>query len=383
MTVLLLIRKPLWAAIGAVMAFIAVLGLGGLLFAWSGLYSVAASSGHWDITRWLLHFSMRSSVRTHALGIEVPDLDAPRLVRQGAGHFHTGCAPCHGTVEGDPPIIPRDMTPHPPLLGPVIDEWEDEQLFWLVKHGIKYTGMPAWPSQVRDDEVWAMVAFLNQLPELDVETYRQLALGDARDPEFDPELDEMAEPRLAALGGLSTVTLDSCARCHGSDGLGGDAGAFPYLAGQSEEYLYLSLQSYAAGRRASGIMQPIADGLTERQQRALAAFFAELPPGGAGAGDLDPELVALGARLAEQGAPEDAVPSCLSCHGAPDANPVYPRLAGQPAWYIREQLYLFRDGTRGGTAYADIMRAVADELTDAHIAALAEYYAALGADAPE
>ena len=59
----------------------------------SGLYSVAASSGHWDITHWLLHFSLGSSVRTHALGIEVPDLDAPRLVRQGAGHFHTGCAP--------------------------------------------------------------------------------------------------------------------------------------------------------------------------------------------------------------------------------------------------------------------------------------------------
>lgn len=379
MTVLLLMRKPLWAVVAAVLAFVTMLALGGFLFAWSGLYSVAASSGHWEITRWFLHFTMRSSVRTQALGTEVPDLGHPRLVRQGAGHFHTGCAPCHGTVKGDPPIIPRGMTPHPPLLAPVIDQWENDELFWLVKHGIKYTGMPAWPSLVRDDEVWAMVAFLNELPELNVEGYRRLALGDARDP----GLNELAEPSLDALSGLSSVTVASCARCHGSDGLGGEAGAFPYLAGQSEEYLYQSLQSYAAGRRASGIMQPIADGLTERQQRSLASLFAGLPPGGAGVGDSDPALVALGARLAARGAPEEAVPSCLACHDSPDANPVYPRLAGQPAWYIRQQLYLFRDGIRGGTAYADLMQAVADELTDEHIAALAEYYAALAPDAPD
>lgn len=379
MTLLLLTRKPLWAVIVAVLAVIGVLALGGFLFAWSGLYSVAASSGHWDVTRWFLQFTMRSSVRTHALGIEMPDVDAARLVRQGAGHFHTGCAPCHGTVEGDPPMIPRGMTPHPPLLGPVIEQWDDEELFWLVKHGIKYTGMPAWPSQVRDDEVWAMVTFLNELPELDVESYRRLALGDARDA----GLDELAEPRLDALGGLSTITVARCARCHGSDGLGGEAGAFPYLAGQSEEYLYLSLQSYAAGRRASGIMQPIADGLTERQQRALAELFAAMPAGGAGVGNLDRELVALGARLAEQGDADQGVPSCLPCHGAPTANPAYPRLAGQPAWYIRRQLYLFREGIRGGTPYADLMQAVADELTDEHIAALAEYYAALGPDTLE
>ena len=379
MTVLLLMRKPLWAAVAAVVAVVTVLALGGFLFAWSGLYSVAASSGHWEITRRFLHFTMRSSVRTQALGVEVPDLDAPRLFRQGAGHFHTGCAPCHGTVEGDPPMIPRGMTPHPPLLGPVIDEWDDEELFWLVKHGIKYTGMPAWPSQVRDDEVWAMVAFLNQLPELDQEDYLRLALGEAREPGHN----ELTEPSLDAMGGLSTFTVAACARCHGSDGLGGESGAFPYLAGQSEEYLYQSLQSYAAGRRASGIMQPIADGLTDRQQRALANLFAAMPPGGAGVGDIDPELVALGARLARRGAPEEAVPSCLPCHGSPDANPVYPRIAGQPAWYIRQQLYLFRDGVRGGTPYVNLMRDVADELNDEHIAALAEYYSTLEPDSRE
>ena len=80
-----------WFAVGAT-ALIA----GAFLFAWSGLYSVAASRGHWAALDAILEFAMRSSVRTHALGIDVPDLDDPALVERGAGHFQGGCAPCHG-----------------------------------------------------------------------------------------------------------------------------------------------------------------------------------------------------------------------------------------------------------------------------------------------
>lgn len=363
----------------ALVAVLAVAGAG-FLFAWSGIYSVAASAGHWDITRWLLHFAMRSSVRTHTIGIEAPgDLESPRLIEMGAGHYHTGCAPCHGTVAGDPPTIPRGMTPHPPFLPPVVPEWEDDELFWVVKHGIKYTGMPAWPTQVRDDEVWAMVAFLRQMPELEAEGYRRLALGEMSDMGAQGQ----GEPGVEGLGGFSALGIADCARCHGSDGLGRESGAFPKLAGQSEEYLYRSLQSYAVGQRNSGIMQPIADGLSEAQQRALASQFAAMPPGGAAADDLDPDLVELGRKLADPGAPQGGVPSCASCHDSPQASPAYPRLAGQPAWYLEQQLYLFREGTRGGTAYADIMRSVAAGLSDEQIAAAAAYYASRDPVAPE
>lgn len=364
--------RKLKVLVVALAAVVAVAG-GAFMFAWSGLYSVAASAGHWEVTRWFLHFAMRSSVRTHSIGIEAPyDLDAPRLVEMGAGHYQTGCAPCHGTVEGDPPVIPRGMTPHPPLLPPAVSDWEDAELFWLVKHGIKYTGMPAWPSQIRDDEVWAMVAFLRQMPDMDTQTYRRLAFGNADAL----EVERAAEPSLDGLGGSSPLEIANCTRCHGSDGLGRRSGAFPKLAGQSEEYLYLSLQSYAAGRRNSGIMQPIADGLTDAQQRRLASAFAALPPASPEAADVNAELVALGQRLAESGVPEEGVPSCAPCHDSPRANPVYPRLAGQRAWYLEQQLYLFREGTRGGTVYADLMHSVADDLSDDHIAALAAYYAA-------
>jgi Cytochrome C oxidase, cbb3-type, subunit III len=71
------------------------------------------------------------------------------------------------------------MTPPPPYLPPRIPKWEPNELFYIVKHGIKFTGMPAWPALDRDDEVWAMVAFLRQFPKLDADEYRRLAQGEA------------------------------------------------------------------------------------------------------------------------------------------------------------------------------------------------------------
>jgi mono/diheme cytochrome c family protein len=55
------------------------------------------------------------------------------------------------------------MLPQPPDLADVVGEWNNAQLFRIVKHGVRFTGMPAWPMQDRDDEVWAMVAFLREL----------------------------------------------------------------------------------------------------------------------------------------------------------------------------------------------------------------------------
>jgi hypothetical protein len=69
------------------------------------------------------------------------------------------------------------MLPSPPDLSTAVRDWRDRELFWIVKHGIKYTGMPAWVAAQRDDEVWAIVAFLRRLPTLDAAGYRELALG--------------------------------------------------------------------------------------------------------------------------------------------------------------------------------------------------------------
>ena len=138
---------------------------------WSGLYSVAASRGHWAVIEWFLTFAMRNSVKTHASAIEAPPLDNADLVTLGAGAFpqrlrllsrragHADQSDRAGACCRRRPISRRRCA-----------TWRDRELFWIVKHGIKYTGMPAWAAQQRDDEVWALVAFLRRLPALDAQT---------------------------------------------------------------------------------------------------------------------------------------------------------------------------------------------------------------------
>jgi hypothetical protein len=117
----------------------------------SGVVPVKASSGHFRVTRWLLQFAKERSVATQTLGKSSQKLDEPWLVLKGAGHYQSACRPCHGAPDLRPPLVPAQMTPSPPSLAPRIASWEPEELFYIVKHGIKFTGMPAWPSLVRDD----------------------------------------------------------------------------------------------------------------------------------------------------------------------------------------------------------------------------------------
>lgn len=357
------------------LAIIAAAGVAlGMAFAWSGLFNVAASSGHWAITNWFLHYVMRQSVKTHAMGIEVPALDDPALVHRGAGHYAVGCAPCHGAPGQERSPIAREMTPEPPYLPPRIERWKPNHLFWIVRHGVKFTGMPAWAALEREDEVWAMVAFLRQLPRLQPEDYRRLALGEVAErssvPAADDGLDRLADP-------FEPVLAD-CARCHGRDGAGRGVGAFPRLSGQSESYLFATLRAYAQGLRHSGIMQPAAARLSEAEMRRLAAHYANAaashePP----ASDPPDELLAQGEAIARRGVSADGIPACVACHEpGPDGRyPYYPTLRGQTAGYLAEQLRLFRAGRRGGTAFAHIMASIAERLSDQQIDAVAAYFA--------
>jgi cytochrome c553 len=348
------------------------MGTLGAIVVLSGVVPIKASSGHWTITKRFLEFSKRRSVATHSLGITAPPLDDRRLVLRGAGQYDYACRPCHGSPSFDQPRVASRMTPTPPDLRESVRKYDDPALFYIVKHGIKLTGMPAWPSQQRDDEVWAMVAFLRTLPGLDAAAYDALARG---------PVDESPRVPIEALVAPSQVpeaVTDSCARCHGVDGLG--RGAFPVLAGQHAAYLRASLDAYLKGERHSGIMEPVAASLGPDEMQEIAEYYSSLEaaPPLAAPGDAD---VDRGRRIAERGLPEKLVPACMSCHGEHEIrrNPHYPKLAGQYAEYIRQQLRVFRDRKRGGTPYHHIMQRVATQLSDDDIRDVAAYLASLPA----
>ncbi|WP_051329455.1 c-type cytochrome [Geminicoccus roseus] len=344
------LRYLVWAALA--------LALAGLVVAWSGLISVGASSGHWAITNVALHWAMQQSVETRALSVEPPpNLDDPALVRRAARHFETSCAFCHGSPARDGRALPQQMTPPPPLLTRSAEEWTASELFVIVKHGVKFSGMPAWISLARDDEVWAMVSFLRALPRLDAASYLSL-VG--------------VPPEGAAATG--DPVIQNCMACHGADG-GSQDGAFPVIAGQRLAYLRESLHAFADKRRESGIMQFAAAGLSRDDLERAARYYAALPaPEPAG-----PERPgsAEGQVIATRGLPEARVPPCGRCHRRGEVeNPVFPLLDGQEGWYLEAQLHLWKDHARGGTRYAHLMDKVVPGLSPADIEAVAAHFAA-------
>lgn len=243
-----------WKYLAILVIVAPLLGLG---FAWSGLMSVKASTGHWGMTDWFLHWVMRNSIRTAALSIEVPPLDNPALLPPAAGHFETGCAICHGSPAQKASGAVLAMLPPPPDLKTVVPGWSDAELFEIVKHGVRFTGMPAWPAQVRDDEVWDMVAFLRKLPGMDGNAYLQAS----------------GLHGIGTAGEVSPLPI-TCESCHAEKRLNGNS-VIPRLAGQSEAYLLNSLRAYAHGERASGVMKVAVGTLAEESLPELAAYYAK------------------------------------------------------------------------------------------------------------
>lgn len=333
----------------------ATAAIGAFLFAWSGLYNVAASRDHWQVTRKFLEFGLRNSIETQSLGIKVPPLDDPNLVKLGAGHFASGCAVCHGAPGQPASAVFRHMLPSPPSLAEAVRHWDAAELFWIVQNGLKYTGMPAWPAAGRSDEVWAVVAYLRRLPELDAREYRDLANLPSGDP------GEQSSSGVPAL----------CIGCHGDTRSPPISRLVPKLDGLSASYIEFSLRSYRSGSRASGIMQSAASPLDDATIARIAAYYAALPRRAhiAGAAVQDGEL---GRRIAEGGLPRDGIPPCLSCHEG-RARDIFPRLAGQHAPYIVNQLELWRSGLRRDTALGQIMAPIAQRLTPDQIRSVAAY----------
>ena len=360
------VKHPWWTAGGIG----TVLLVGGAVVVLSGVMPIKASSGHWSITARFLDFAKVRSVATHSWGIQAPPLDGEGLLLKGAGHYDVGCYPCHGRPGTGVPAVMAAMTPPPPELSETLSRWSPEELFSIVKHGIKFTGMPAWPVQQRDDEVWAVVSFLRRMPDLDATAYRQLAYGETGvRADITPNLSMVGEspPPLAV--------RDVCWRCHGTDGTGRGPGVFPSLAGQRSDYLYASLRAFRERTRFSGIMSAVAATLSDETMREIAAYYERLPPRAGSPDDASDG----GAAIAARGIPDRDIPACAECHGpsAQPKNPTYPRLAGQHVRYLTSQLELLKEHRRGGSPNVNLMQVFVHRLRQEEIRDVARHYAAL------
>jgi mono/diheme cytochrome c family protein len=141
---------------------------------YSGVYPVSATRQHFQSVYALLEITMRQSVRLSARDVAVPPLDGAEQLRRGAACFRDKCVVCHGAPGVAQGEIGQGMQPLP---GPLVDarqRWAPRELYWIVKHGIRMSGMPAWEFRMSDGDLWSLVAFMQQLPDLSPEAYAKV-----------------------------------------------------------------------------------------------------------------------------------------------------------------------------------------------------------------
>jgi mono/diheme cytochrome c family protein len=153
---------------------LAVLALVGFGFMVSGIYDVAASTPDAGLVGWVLGTTQHHSVERRAAGIVPPRLDDPAMIRRGLVHYHEMCATCHGAPGLTISEIGQGLNPAPPELAAHAADDPAGETFWIVKNGIKMTGMPAFGVSHSDEEIWAIVAFLRKMPTLTPEQYQAL-----------------------------------------------------------------------------------------------------------------------------------------------------------------------------------------------------------------
>lgn len=166
--------KVIWT----IFIFVILVIVGFFIFIYTGKYNIAATKPHTKVTELILNIATEKSVKSHAVGITVPSLDDQSMIKKGFDHYKEMCVGCHGAPGVKRSEVAKGLYPEPPKLADEVDEISSEELYWITKNGIKMTGMPAFGPTHSEDELWAIVAFLRQLPEMTPEEYKAMAGSD-------------------------------------------------------------------------------------------------------------------------------------------------------------------------------------------------------------
>jgi mono/diheme cytochrome c family protein len=164
--------RRIFARLGLGLVVLAIACLGaGWLFVTMGVYDVAADAPHSGPALRLLDAIRSHSIAVRAGGIVRPaDLGDPKRIAAGAGLYREMCSGCHLAPGMEPTEISQGLYPRAPLLTKPTG-LTPEQEFWVIKHGIKMSGMAAWGVTHNDTLIWDMVAFIDKLPSLSAAEY--------------------------------------------------------------------------------------------------------------------------------------------------------------------------------------------------------------------
>lgn len=174
--------KTIKTVIGSIFVFVVLLLIAGLWYVYSGTYDVSAEAPDNPVVSWLVSTTRKHSIESRATGVGAPpNLSDSKRIRAGASLYREDCAVCHGSPGAYPSETGEGLDPHPPDLARAGAHADARELYWVIRHGVKMTGMPSWAHVYDAQQVWSLVAFLKQaLPTLSPAQYREMtAVGSA------------------------------------------------------------------------------------------------------------------------------------------------------------------------------------------------------------
>jgi mono/diheme cytochrome c family protein len=209
-----------------VLVALGVLGAGvGIWMIQTGSYDVAATQPHLEIAYRVMHHAMRRSVKARVAGIEVPPMDQPDLIARGDALYREHCLQCHGGPGVSPHPIALGMRPLPSNLAQAGGEWPPAEIYWVVKHGVRMSAMPGWEYRLSEGDMWAVTAFVKQLPRVSPQAF--MAAAPAFSSAWATTSHAGAPPTHAsdAHVGKHLIAQYMCATCHQIPGIAGAVNA--------------------------------------------------------------------------------------------------------------------------------------------------------------
>ena len=144
---------------GAVGTLVAI-ACAALLISGFGLYPIGADNPPSGLERALAGRAMDVYADKHKPAGDNPVTLTPAVLTAGATEYEEHCAFCHGGAKAKTSPMQDKFSPPVPQLVSRVPHDEDAWLFWVTKHGVRMTGMPAWDGVLSDDDIWKIVAFI-------------------------------------------------------------------------------------------------------------------------------------------------------------------------------------------------------------------------------
>ena len=271
-----------WLAIGVGSACVAAAA-----FVYSGLYDISATDQHTPPVYWLMEALLRRSISVRAEEPAASDVAKAAATGEGFRLYHTHCAQCHGAPGISPEPFALGMTPVPANLVATARHWSAGEIHWVVKYGVKMTGMPAWKYRMSDDEMTQVVAFVKtDLPLLSPVQYRELIKPVSAAPAPMRDMSAGASASGDPDAGLRAMHQYACATCHVIPGLtGATQEVGPPLRGMATRAYIAGMLPNTTGNMVRWLMFPqrvsvrtaMPDlGVKEGDARDIAAYLATL-----------------------------------------------------------------------------------------------------------